>query len=191
MAYNLQPLITILEGILDPQQTRWIVDGNNPQLQSLLDKATSLQQLLDKSPHTKINSLESQIREAAHQAEDILESHMVDQMLSGSDCARFTLSTPDLQQVARALDSVMEQAENLMETTRELDSAVLKVDDKKVRSSSSTNIVVGIDADLEQLMDRLTSTEKKLEIIPIVGMGGVGGIHAHGCSRISRWREEL
>ncbi|KAG6423304.1 hypothetical protein SASPL_113696 [Salvia splendens] len=45
MAYNLQPLITILEGILDPQQTRWIVAESNPQLQSLLDKATSLQQL--------------------------------------------------------------------------------------------------------------------------------------------------
>ncbi|KAG6434660.1 hypothetical protein SASPL_106300 [Salvia splendens] len=47
MAYNLQPLITILEGILDPHQSRWIVDENNPQLQSLLDKATSLQHLLN------------------------------------------------------------------------------------------------------------------------------------------------
>ena len=47
MSYNLQPLITIFEGILDPDQTRWIVEENNPQLQSLLDKATSLQQLLD------------------------------------------------------------------------------------------------------------------------------------------------
>ncbi|KAL1562184.1 putative late blight resistance protein R1B-16 [Salvia divinorum] len=174
MAYNLQPLITILEGILDPLQTRWIVDESNPQLQSLLDKATSLQQLIDKSPLTKINILDSQIREVAHQAEDILESHMVDQMLSGSNCARFTLSTPDLQQVTRDLDSVMEQVEKPTETTRELDSAVLKVDDKKLRSSSSSNVVVGIDADLKQLKERLTWTEKKLEIIPIVGMGGVG-----------------
>ncbi|XP_047977581.1 uncharacterized protein LOC125219604 [Salvia hispanica] len=52
MAYNLQPLITILEGILDPHQPRWIVDENNPQPQSLLDKATSLQLLLDKSSST-------------------------------------------------------------------------------------------------------------------------------------------
>ncbi|KAL1561254.1 putative disease resistance protein [Salvia divinorum] len=132
MAYNLQTFITILEGILDPDQPRWVVDENNPQLQSLLDKATSLQQLLDESSFTK---LDSQIREVAHQAEDIIESHMVDHMLSGSDCVRFTHSTPDLQQVTRDLDSVMERAEKLMEM--EDDSAMeqvklVEMEDKKM-----------------------------------------------------------
>ncbi|KAL1561300.1 putative disease resistance protein [Salvia divinorum] len=180
MAYNLQPLITILEGILDPDQPRWIVDENNPQLQSILDKATSLQQLLDKSSLTK---LDSRIREVAHQAEDILESHMVHHMLSGSDCVRFTLSTPNLQQVARDLDSVMEQAEKLVEMEddkipRELDSAMeqqlklVEMEDKKMPSISSSSsksaVVVGIDADLMLLKDRLTGMQKKLEIVPIV-----------------------
>ncbi|KAL1561250.1 hypothetical protein AAHA92_03976 [Salvia divinorum] len=179
MAYNLQPLITILEGILDPDQTRWIVDENNPHLQSLLDKATSLQQPLDKSSLTK---LDTQIREVAHRAEDIIESHMVHHMLSGSDCVRFTHSTPDLQQVTRDLESVMEQAEKLVEmedkkVPRELDSAMEQVklvemeDDKMPSISSSSSksaVVVGIDEDLMQLKDRLTSMEKKREIVPIV-----------------------
>ncbi|KAL1561261.1 putative disease resistance protein [Salvia divinorum] len=172
MAYNLQTLITILEGILDPDQPRWVVDENNPQLQSLLDKATSLQQLLDESSFTK---LDCQIREVAHQAEDIIESHMVDHMLSGSDCVRFTHSTPDLQQVTRDLDSVMERAEKLMEM--EDDSAMeqvklVEMEDKKMPSISSSSsksaVVVGIDEDLMQLKDRLTCTEKMLEIVPIV-----------------------
>ncbi|KAG6422793.1 hypothetical protein SASPL_113174 [Salvia splendens] len=165
MAFNLQPLITILEGILDPHQPRWIVHENNPQLQSFFDKATSLQKLLDsKSSFTK---LDTEIREVAHQAEDIIESHMVHHMLSGSDCVRFTLSTPDLQQVTRHLDSLMEQAEKLLEMgdekmLRELDSAMeqLKLVDKKIPSSSSSSsksaVLVGIDEDLMQLKDRLT-----------------------------------
>ncbi|KAL1561258.1 putative disease resistance protein [Salvia divinorum] len=197
MAYNLQPLITILEGILDPDQTRWIVDENNPHLQSLLDKATSLQQLLDKSSLTK---LDTQIREVAHQAEDIIESHMVHHMLSGSNCVRFTLSTPDLQQVTRVLDSVMEQAEKLTEMEdkkmpRELDSAMeqqlklVEMEDKKmpsISSSSSKSAVVGIDADVMQLKDRLTSMEKKREIVPIVGMGGIASQAHSACDRTSK-----
>ncbi|XP_042060759.1 putative late blight resistance protein homolog R1A-10 [Salvia splendens] len=184
MAYNLQPLITILEGILDPHQPRWIVDENNPQLQSLFDKATSLQKLLHSN--SSFTKLDTQIREVTHQAEDILESHMVHHMLSGSDCVRFTLSTPDLQQVTRHLDSLMEQAEKLLEMgdekmLRELDSAIeqLKLVDKKMPSSSSSSsksaVVVGIDEDLMQLKDRLIGLQQKnLEIVPIVGMGGIG-----------------
>ncbi|XP_047981577.1 putative late blight resistance protein homolog R1B-16 [Salvia hispanica] len=180
MAYNLQPLITILEGILDPHQPRWIVNENNPQLQSLLDKATSLQKLLDsKSSFTK---LDTQIREVAHQAEDILESHMVHHMLSGSDCFIFTLATPDLHQVTQDLDLVIEKAEKLVEMEDkkmlpELDSVMeqVKLVDKKMPSSSSpSSVLVGIEEDLMQLKDRLTGMRTKLEIIPIVGMGGVG-----------------
>ncbi|KAG6422814.1 hypothetical protein SASPL_113195 [Salvia splendens] len=159
MAYNLQPLITILEGLLDPHQSRWIVDENNPQFQSILDKATSLQQLLDKSSLTK---LDTQIREVAHRAEDIIESRMVHQMKSGYDSAIFTFTTPDLQQVILDLDSLMEQAEKLLEMgdekmLRELDSAMeqlnlVEMEDKKMP-------VVGIDEDLMQLKDRLSNTK--------------------------------
>ncbi|KAL1547266.1 hypothetical protein AAHA92_23764 [Salvia divinorum] len=170
MAYNLQPLITILEGILDPDQTRWIVDENNPQFQSILDKATSLQQLLDRSSVTK---LDSQIREVAHRAEDIVESHTVHQMISGYDSATFTFTTPDLLRVGLDLDSLVEQAGKLVETEgdskmlRELDSAVEQL---KLVEMEDEKMLVGIDEDLMQLKDCLTfpGTQTRLGIVPIV-----------------------
>ncbi|XP_047978784.1 putative late blight resistance protein homolog R1B-8 [Salvia hispanica] len=154
MAYNLQPLITILEGILDPRQSRWIVDENNPQLQSLLHKATSLQKLILDSK-SSLTNLDTQIREVAHQAEDIIESHMVHHMLSGSD--------------SHQAEKLMEMEDKKM--LRELDSATeqAKLVDKKMPSSSSSSSgVVGIDADLMQLKDRLAGMQTKLEIVPIV-----------------------
>ncbi|KAL2229736.1 UNVERIFIED_CONTAM: putative late blight resistance protein R1B-16 [Sesamum indicum] len=39
---------------------------------------------------------------------------------------------------------------------------------------TSTNTVVGLDEDLIKLKDRLTSLENKLEVIPMIGMGGIG-----------------
>ncbi|KAG6388556.1 hypothetical protein SASPL_149984 [Salvia splendens] len=88
------------------------------------------EKLLDsKSSFTK---LDSQIREVAHQAEDIIESHMVDHMRTNwfnvvfclnstwlikciHLCSpRLTFSTSDLEQVARDLDSIIEEAEKLM-----------------------------------------------------------------------------
>ncbi|XP_047952288.1 probable disease resistance protein At1g59620 [Salvia hispanica] len=173
MTYNLQPLITILQRILNPDQPRWIVDENNPQLQSLIDKTTSLQQLLDKSSLIK---LDNQVREVAHRAEDIIESHMVDQMLPGYDSAIFTFTTPDLQQVILDFDSLTKQAEKLVEMEdekmlRKLDSPMEHL---KLVEMEDNKMLVGIDGDLRQLKDRLTRLEKKLEIVPIVGMGGVG-----------------
>ncbi|KAH6816734.1 hypothetical protein C2S51_021554 [Perilla frutescens var. frutescens] len=330
MAYNLQSLITILQQILNPEQEHWILDHHSkPQLQSLLEKAAALKQILEKSSLPKVESLESRIRDAAHEAEDLIESHMVDQMLShkgtrfnhmqehvsaltrvlevreemkmssgssssgpaltgmqtdddlqqveqaksalevlllevmeemnmssggsssgaaltgmqtdddlqqveqansalkmlillevmegmemssgssssgpaltgmqtelaksalimlllevmekmkmssgsSSSGAVFTIVTPDLQEVTQQLDSAMEQvklmAEHKISSTASSSSGAAFLPDH----STLKNIVVGVDEDLLQLKDRLTGMQTEREIIPIVGMGGIG-----------------
>ncbi|KAL1568275.1 putative late blight resistance protein R1A-4 [Salvia divinorum] len=213
MAYNLQSLITILQQILNPEQTSWTFDHNKPQLESLLEKAESLQQILEERSLPKIGSLESRIRDAAYRAEDVIESRMVHQMLStpqGVDTSLvlFSFFTPyleqvmqqldlqqDLERVTQELDFAMEQVEKLMEgttvlggsgltpdvqqATQELKSVKLvEVEEKRMPTgapfSSSKNYLVGVDEDLLRLKDLLTMGGK-LEIVPIVGMGGTDG----------------
>ncbi|XP_047940564.1 putative late blight resistance protein homolog R1A-3 [Salvia hispanica] len=51
---------------------------------------------------------------------------------------------------------------------------VEELEEKSASSSRSKIDLVGVDEDLLQLKDRLTNMERKVKIIPIVGMGGIG-----------------
>ncbi|KAL1531585.1 putative late blight resistance protein R1A-10 [Salvia divinorum] len=142
MAYNLQSLVTILQQILHPEQTHWSFDHNKPQLESLLEKAESLMQILEKSSPTKVASLDSQIRETAYKAEDIIESQMVHQMLSSPESESLTFPTPDLQQVTRELDSaavfMSEKTMASSDLTQQIESVKLvEVEEKSASSSRS------------------------------------------------------
>ncbi|XP_047939588.1 probable disease resistance RPP8-like protein 2 [Salvia hispanica] len=176
MAYNLQSLITILQQTLHPEQTHWTFDHNKPKLESLLQTAESLMQILEKSSPTKIASLESQIRDTVYKAEDIIESQMVHQKLSHPESESLTFSTPDVQEVIQELDSAMvNMAEKTMSSSSsDLQQVTQQLETVKLVEVEEKSALVGVDADLLELKHRLTNTETKVETILISGMGGIG-----------------
>ncbi|KAG6431422.1 hypothetical protein SASPL_109501 [Salvia splendens] len=192
MAYNLQSLITIIQRILNPEESLWIVEGNTPQLQSLLQKAESLFHILEKSSLTNIPiNLESRIIDVSYKAEDIIESNMVRQMLSTPQGSRLTFFTPNLHRVIQLLDFATEKvvkhvegkahstglssshdlSPHVQQTMQQLQSVKLEeVDEIKmpvaVPLSSSKNNLVGVDADMLQLVRALDVMGMLLEKFP-------------------------
>lgn len=115
--------------------------------------------------------LESQIASAAHEAEDVIESHVVDQIHAAS------VSLFDLHTVLQDMDHVKEKVVKFKGETIFKD-ALAKY---PISATSSTPLtgrqkskMVGFDEELIPVMDALTGQQSSLQIIRFVGMGGSG-----------------
>ncbi|KAL7115224.1 hypothetical protein ACP275_04G171600 [Erythranthe tilingii] len=155
---------------------------NHPQFSiSLFDEkqAESLGEKLDflldfiESNHSH-ELLESEIASAAYAAEDVIESHIVDQIHSGS------ISSLDLQKLIKVMDHVKDKVVNFKEEIGGL-SKVHRQYSMSATSSTppitgggKSTKMVGSEEELIQLLDALTGRQSSLQIIPIVGMGGIG-----------------
>ncbi|KAL1551261.1 putative late blight resistance protein R1A-3 [Salvia divinorum] len=174
------------------------IDSN--QIQSLEEKAGLLLDFIEGYSHGGVvteeaEDLERQIASAAHAAEDVIESHIVDQIHgdAGKASCSFSLnilkklrggssqSTSgyllDLQQITEDVDAVLKRAYELKgkEGLREDQPAHSNSTPamKGLREEQPTDSMVGLEDDLIQLMDELTNQQSSRNIISIVGMGGV------------------
>ncbi|KAL7114856.1 hypothetical protein ACP275_04G148100 [Erythranthe tilingii] len=113
--------------------------------------------------------LESQIASAAYAAEDVIESHIVDQIHAG------TISLLDLQTVLEGMDSIKKEVMQFKEEcgSKELMPTTTSTRPRNYRQQEY-NTLVGFDEEFTQLMESLVGETFDRKIISVVGIGGIG-----------------
>ncbi|KAL0318456.1 UNVERIFIED_CONTAM: putative late blight resistance proteinR1B-16 [Sesamum angustifolium] len=135
----------------------------------------------------EIEVLVRQIAVIADEAEDIIECHVVDQIHEGSDGRSHDMASissskslsifcQDIDKIIEKLDSIKKE---LMIVKEERVFQELIMSKTSVLASSSKlpptvkNFVVGFDEQLVCIMEELTGYKDDLQIMSIVGMGGI------------------
>ncbi|KAL3848633.1 hypothetical protein ACJIZ3_010515 [Penstemon smallii] len=174
MAYAVESLVGTLEHVLHLN----IVDSkaDHEILQSLLEKAISL--LIgwwsDESRILELSAvMENRIRDAAYWAEDIIEIHISD--------LPSHYSLLDLKDVMEEFDSINKEMVMIFKEGRrriQADIRRTRIDfsyPEAYADPSSKNNPVGLDGHFNRLKEQLiTGQQSTLQIIPIVGMKGMG-----------------
>ncbi|KAL0441096.1 UNVERIFIED_CONTAM: Disease resistance protein RPP13 [Sesamum radiatum] len=85
----------------------------------------------------------------------------------------FEFPYPGLDKLIKRIDSIAREAKDIMEWYSDEEDHV-HVEPPTRCYLGEKSIPVGLDDDLLIIKDRLTGSESKLEVIPILGMGGIG-----------------
>ncbi|KAL2464550.1 Disease resistance RPP8-like protein 3 [Forsythia ovata] len=183
MAYAaLLSLKHLLEHTQDHDYQYLILDEKQ-QIESLLQKLRFLQDFLDHSPQKSsetIDCLESQIRDAAYEAEDIIESHITNRVHEESASKRGDIFTPfchKLEEVIEEIDSIKKRVEKIKDENDVQDLQArteLSPDSLKQPASRGKSSMVGLDDDIMKIKEWLTGVLSNLETLSVVGMGGIG-----------------
>ncbi|GFQ02753.1 putative late blight resistance protein homolog r1b-12 [Phtheirospermum japonicum] len=159
------------------------ISFDKEQLHCLTQNIIFLQQFLE-THSIDDDGLEGRIADAAYAAEDVIESHIVDQIEANAH--RKTIGSADfydgLHNVIQDLDSIKRDTASFATKTGikddddDDDDQLLRNNYSLRRSHSfaGQNTAVGLEDVLDELMDKLTGHQSNLRIIPIVGMGGIG-----------------
>ncbi|KAL3632946.1 hypothetical protein CASFOL_025930 [Castilleja foliolosa] len=156
---------------------------NKDQLQSLTQKVIFLQKFLEGYSNINggtsedVDALESRITEAAYFAEDTIESQIVDQIEAYGKNISSVDFNQGMQKVIEAMDWVNREITEI-KGKGELQlhiSYSISGDSSNGSRSIGENTMVGFDDVLvEEILDKLTGQQSNRQIIPIVGMGGIG-----------------
>ncbi|XP_011070688.1 putative late blight resistance protein homolog R1B-14 [Sesamum indicum] len=185
---TLRSLLHVLNNLQHPARLRQLhVDTN--QIQGLQETVKFLLDFLEAHSQRiseEIGVLGRQIADAAAEAEEVVDRHVVDQLRfrsqEESHCMEALSSfSQDIDKVTVKLDSLTKELTKMVKEGRAADAqeeqcivSVPVKSPKVLPSGGKKTTMVGFDEHLEQIVDKLTRGEPDLHILPIVGMGGIG-----------------
>ncbi|CAA3010141.1 late blight resistance homolog R1A-10 [Olea europaea subsp. europaea] len=183
MAYaHLLSLTHVLQRTLK-YDCSYLLPGEKQQIDSLLKKVVYLQDFLDNFPKENIESiegLERKISDAACQTEDIIEFYIADRVLeqfTSHSGDIFTTSFHEIAKLIEEVDSVKIRVEKIEDeggVQEDLEhNTSLPVGSLRTAPSGQSTMV-GLDDAMAKIKDHLVSSSSKLEVVSIVGMGGIG-----------------
>ncbi|KAL1551665.1 putative late blight resistance protein R1B-16 isoform X1 [Salvia divinorum] len=182
-------LVSVMH-IVDQVQTHPFppISIHQKQAESLTEAVSSLQHFLEgyspRGGYTDEEDFwESRIAEAAYDAEDVIESYIVDRIRARSeiDVEQHTSSADfyqGLQMVIANMNSIKIEIKEKM-VLQDQNHSIKSARSAAAGSSRSTSTpqnatMIGFDDVLLRMLDKVAGGEPDLQILPIVGMGGIG-----------------
>ncbi|KAK4437298.1 putative late blight resistance proteinR1B-16 [Sesamum alatum] len=181
---SLVSLADVLDNIQHPAR-RHRLHLDTDQIQRLLEKVEFLQGFLELHSQRispEMEDLAKQLAVVATEADDIIDFHVVNQLRETSqDQSRSVtfLSSfcQDIEKIIREIDSITKKLMMVKEEwvhVQEHQPIVSVPVGSTAIPSSDKDTMVGFDERLLQVVDELTRGESNIQILPVVGMGGIG-----------------
>ncbi|XP_049386265.1 putative late blight resistance protein homolog R1B-16 [Solanum stenotomum] len=184
MAYAaLSSLMYTLEQLFKPNQYFVCPSYTQQHVQSLYQNLSSLQLFLDNTTTKDIETLkvvEKRIRNVVYKAEEKVDSNLRYIIILLADLTEMREETckffeEELVKVEKDVDSLRKEVVQIESNEHGSRSAELAAaPSSPEKSKIEENTIVGMEDDLNIILDRLTAQTHELTVIPIFGMGGIG-----------------
>ncbi|KAL0286679.1 UNVERIFIED_CONTAM: Disease resistance protein RPP8 [Sesamum angustifolium] len=182
---SLVSLSDVLDNVQHPSR-RHRLHLDNEQIGGLQQKVQFLQDFLELHSQRispEMEDLARQLAVVADEADDIIDFHVVNQLCERSQdkthrMAALSSFRQDIDKIIKEIDSfkeklMMQVKEERVDFQEQQPIVSLSVGSTALPSSDK-NRMVGFDEPLLQVVDELTRVESNLQVLPIVGMGGIG-----------------
>ncbi|KAH0714404.1 hypothetical protein KY284_007309 [Solanum tuberosum] len=182
MAYAaISSLIYTLNQLLKPNQSFVCPCCTQQHLESLCQNLSALQDFLDDTTTKDIETLkvvEKRIRNVVYKAEDRIDSSLRSIIVEDREVKRQKACKSFYEELLKVEQQVyfLNKEVMLIEFNNHgsKSAELARISSSLEKSTLEENSIVGMEDDFNTILDHLTAQTKKLIVIPIFGMGGIG-----------------